>query len=97
MSEQDGRRLLGKGEVAGILGVRAEVVQDWLDAGHLRGFRCGTEWKISPKAIDLLLERLATGETTYPVAPPTRRPAIRSVGRQMSARRSPPLRIEDGR
>ena len=92
----DERRLLGKGEVAAILGVRAEVVQDWLDAGHLRGFRCGAEWKISPRAIDLLLERLATGETTYPVAPPTRRQVVRSIGRQMSVRRSPPLVIEEG-
>lgn len=75
----DERRLLGKGEVAAILGVRAEVVQDWLDAGHLRGFRCGSEWKISPKAIDLLLERLATGETTYPVAPATRK-NVRRIG-----------------
>jgi hypothetical protein len=73
--EVDRRRLLGKGEVAEILGVRAEIVQDWLDADHLRGFRSGSEWTISPIAVDLLLERLATGETTWPAPPPTRRRA----------------------
>lgn len=79
MSEQDGRRLLGKGETAAILGVRGDVIQAWLDTGHLRGFKCGSEWKISPRALDLLLERLATGETTYPVAPATRR-GVRRIG-----------------
>ncbi len=69
MSERDPRRLLGKEEVAAVLGVRAEIVQAWLDAGHLRGFKNGQEWKISPRALDLLLEQLATGETTYPVPP----------------------------
>jgi hypothetical protein len=76
MSEpKDPRRLLGKGEVAAILGVSPDIVQDWLDADPLRGFRAGSEWKISPIAVDLLLERLATGETMRPVPPPTRRRA----------------------
>jgi hypothetical protein len=78
VSDKDPRRLLGKEDVASILGVRPEIVQAWLNAGHLHGFLNGREWKISPRAVDLLLERLATGETSYPVAPASRARARRA-------------------
>jgi excisionase family DNA binding protein len=39
-------------EVAALLKVTRETVQDWLKSGRLRGFRAGRQWRVRQSALE---------------------------------------------
>ncbi len=52
-------RLLTPTDVANRLQVNERTVTLWLRKGHLRGFKIGKEWRISPDDLQAFLEASA--------------------------------------
>ena len=52
-------KLLTPTDVANRLQVNRRVVTLWLRKGHLRGFKVGKEWRISPDDLQAFLEASA--------------------------------------
>ncbi|MCZ6741186.1 MAG: helix-turn-helix domain-containing protein [Alphaproteobacteria bacterium] len=53
------KKLLTPTDVANRLQVTERTVTQWLRRGHLRGFKIGKEWRISPDDLQALLEASA--------------------------------------
>ncbi len=49
-------KLLTPTDVANSLQVNERTVTQWLRKGHLRGFKIGKEWRISPGDLQAFLE-----------------------------------------
>ena len=52
-------KLLTPTDVANLLQVNERTVTLWLRKGHLRGFKVGKEWRISPDDLQAFLEASA--------------------------------------
>ena len=52
-------KLLTPSHVADHLQVNERTVTQWLRKGHLRGFKIGKEWRISPDDLQAFLEASA--------------------------------------
>ncbi len=52
-------KLLTPADVADRLQVNERTVTNWLRKGHLRGFKIGKEWRISPDDLQAFLEASA--------------------------------------
>ncbi len=52
-------KLLTPADVADRLQVNKRTVTQWLRKGHLRGFKVGKEWRISPDDLQAFLEASA--------------------------------------
>jgi excisionase family DNA binding protein len=52
-------KLLTPSNVASRLQVNERTVTQWLRKGHLRGFKIGKEWRISPDDLQAFLEASA--------------------------------------
>ena len=52
-------KLLTPTDVAERLQVNERTVTQWLRKGHLRGFKIGKEWRISPDDLQAFLEASA--------------------------------------
>ena len=52
-------KLLTPTDVADRLQVNERTVTQWLRKGHLRGFKIGKEWRISPDDLQAFLEASA--------------------------------------
>ncbi len=52
-------KLLTPSNVASRLQVNERTVTQWLRKGHLRGFKVGKEWRISPDDLQAFLEARA--------------------------------------
>ncbi len=52
-------KLLTPTDVADRLQVNERTVTQWLRKGHLRGFKIGKEWRISPNDLQAFLEASA--------------------------------------
>ncbi len=52
-------KLLTPTDVADRLQVNERTVTQWLRKGHLRGFKIGKEWRISPEDLQAFLEASA--------------------------------------
>ncbi len=52
-------KLLTPTDVADRLQVNERTVTQWLREGHLRGFKIGKEWRISPEDLQAFLEASA--------------------------------------
>ena len=52
-------KLMTPPQVARRLQVNERTVTQWLRKGHLRGFKVGKEWRISPRDLKAFLERSA--------------------------------------
>ena len=52
-------KLLKPADVANSLQVNERTVTQWLRRGHLRGFKIGKEWRISPDDLQAFLEASA--------------------------------------
>ena len=50
------KKLLTPTDVANLLQVNERTVTLWLRKGHLRGFKVGKEWRISPDDLQAFLE-----------------------------------------
>ncbi len=53
------KKLLTPTDVANRLNVSERTVTVWLRNGHLRGFKIGKEWRISPNDLQAFLEASA--------------------------------------
>ncbi len=53
------KKLLTPTDVANHLQVSERTVTQWLRRGHLRGFKIGKEWRISPDDLQAFLEAAA--------------------------------------
>ena len=53
------KKLLTPTDVANRLQVNERTVTQWLRRGHLRGFKIGKEWRISPDDLQAFLEASA--------------------------------------
>ena len=53
------KKLLTPTDVANHLQVNERTVTMWLRKGHLRGFKIGKEWRISPDDLQTFLEASA--------------------------------------
>ena len=53
------KKLLTPTDVANSLQVNERTVTQWLRKGHLRGFKIGKEWRISPDDLQAFLEASA--------------------------------------
>ncbi len=53
------KKLLTPTDVANRLQVNERTVTQWLRKGHLRGFKVGKEWRISPDDLQAFLEASA--------------------------------------
>jgi len=53
------KKLLTPTDVANCLQVNERTVTLWLRKGHLRGFKVGKEWRISPDDLQAFLEASA--------------------------------------
>ncbi len=53
------KKLLTPTDVANRLQVTERTVTQWLRRGHLRGFKIGKEWRISPDDLQAFLEASA--------------------------------------
>ena len=53
------KKLLTSTDVANRLQVNKRTVTLWLRKGHLRGFKVGKEWRISPDDLQAFLEASA--------------------------------------
>ncbi len=53
------KKLLTPTDVANRLQVNEHTVTVWLRKGHLRGFKIGKEWRISPDDLQAFLEARA--------------------------------------
>ena len=49
-------KLMTPPQVARRLQVNERTVTQWLRKGHLRGFKIGKEWRISPRDLEVFLE-----------------------------------------
>ncbi len=56
-------KLLTPTDVANRLQVNKRTVTRWLRKGHLRGFKVGKEWRISPDDLQAFLEASANKPT----------------------------------
>ncbi len=56
-------KLLTPSNVASRLQVNERTVTQWLRKGHLRGFKIGKEWRISPRDLEAFLEQSANVPT----------------------------------
>ncbi len=52
-------KLMTPPQVARRLQVNERTVTQWLRKGHLRGFKIGKEWRISPRDLEVFLEQSA--------------------------------------
>ncbi len=52
-------KLMTPPQVARRLQVNERTVTLWLRKGHLRGFKVGKEWRISPRDLEVFLEQSA--------------------------------------
>jgi excisionase family DNA binding protein len=52
-------RLMTPPQVARRLQVNERTVTQWLRNGHLRGFKIGKEWRVSPRDLEVFLEQSA--------------------------------------
>ncbi len=52
-------KLLTPTDVGNRLQVNERTVTQWLRKGHLRGFKVGKEWRISPDDLEVFLEASA--------------------------------------
>ena len=52
-------KLMTPPQVARRLQVNERTVTQWLRKGHLRGFKVGKEWRVSPRDLKAFLERSA--------------------------------------
>ncbi len=52
-------KLLTPTDIANRLQVNERTVTQWLRKGHLRGFKIGKEWRISPDDLQAFLEASA--------------------------------------
>ncbi len=53
------KKLLKPTDVANRLQVNERTVTQWLRKGHLRGFKVGKEWRVSPDDLQAFLEASA--------------------------------------
>jgi len=53
------KKLLTPTDVANSLQVNERTVTQWLRKGHLRGFKIGKEWRVSPDDLQAFLEAAA--------------------------------------
>ncbi len=53
------KKLLTPTDVANHLQVNERTVTQWLRRGHLRGFKIGKEWRVSPRDLEVFLEQSA--------------------------------------
>ncbi len=53
---KNSEKLLTPTDVANHLQVNERTVTGWLRTGHLRGFKIGKEWRISPDDVQVFLE-----------------------------------------
>ncbi len=56
---KNSEKLLTPTDVADRLQVNERTVTQWLRKGHLRGFKIGKEWRISPEDLQAFLEASA--------------------------------------
>ncbi len=56
---KNSEKLLTPTDVANHLQVNERTVTQWLRNGHLRGFKVGKEWRISPDDLQAFLEASA--------------------------------------
>ncbi len=56
---KNSEKLLTPTDVANRLQVSERTVTQWLRKGHLRGFKLGKEWRISPDDLQAFLEASA--------------------------------------
>jgi excisionase family DNA binding protein len=56
---KNSEKLLTPTDVADRLQVNERTVTQWLRKGHLRGFKIGKEWRISPDDLQAFLEASA--------------------------------------
>ncbi len=56
MTEEE---LMTPPQVAQRLQVNERTVTQWLRKGHLRGFKVGKEWRVSPRDLEVFLEQSA--------------------------------------
>ncbi len=54
-------KLMTPPQVAQRLQVNERTVTQWLRKGHLRGFKIGKEWRVSPRDLKVFLEQSANG------------------------------------
>ncbi len=66
MADTMDEQLLTPHQVAGRLQVNERTVTLWLRKGHLRGFKVGKEWRISPDDLQAFLEASANMPTDKP-------------------------------
>ena len=52
-------KLMTPPQVARHLQVSERTVTQWLRKGHLRGFKVGKEWRVSPRDLTVFLEQSA--------------------------------------
>ena len=52
-------KLMTPPQVAQRLQVNERTVTQWLRKGHLRGFKIGEEWRVSPRDLEVFLEQSA--------------------------------------
>ncbi len=60
------KKLLTPTDVANRLQVNERTVTLWLRKGHLRGFKVGKEWRISPDDLQAFLEASANMQPDKP-------------------------------
>ena len=53
------KKMLTPTDVANSLQVNERTVTQWLRKGHLRGFKIGKEWRVSPDDLQAFLEAAA--------------------------------------
>ncbi len=56
---KNNEKLLTPTDVANRLQMNERTVTQWLRKGHLRGFKIGKEWRISPSDLEAFLEASA--------------------------------------
>ncbi len=62
-------RLLSTEEVAEKLQVDEQTVRRWIKSGKLKAFKPGREWRISPTALEALLEAYSSPKAAAPPSP----------------------------
>ncbi len=59
-------KLLTPGDIANRLQVNERTVTQWLQKGHLRGFKIGKEWRVSVKDLEALSQASANKPSSEP-------------------------------
>ncbi len=59
-------KLLTRVDIANRLQINKRTVTQWLRKRHLRGFKCGKEWRVSEKDLEAFLEASANKPSSNP-------------------------------